>query len=1003
MRTKYFRIKANYQEIHYFAIVKNILSKVGFLLMLQYTLFVTALQCQEAGPPIFFDHLTIREGLSHNTVHSLLQDQYGYVWIGTQNGLNKYDGYNFEVYRSGEQSDLNFRGKTITALYEDRAGNLWVGTAKGQINFKKDGEEVYENWAAQFPDLKFSQITAFFEDSKGLIWIATRFSGVICFDPKNNAIKIYDKESGNFPSQNEVFDVTEDSDGKIWLANVGIGLSYLNEKEVFVPSHVFEEGKLNIEGYRKKLLVDGDYLWIATEGTGLYYLNTKTLDFERYSPDNQQFKVSSGNVRGIIRTDDDRIFAPSDGGGLNEINLKTGTTKIHWSSYEKPARLNSNALISIMQDRTGNVWIGSFNGGVNLIKKHKNWFEWHTQGKGGAGQLVQGSILSILETSDGKVLMGTDGGGLSWLKNDGEKKVFQTYMNDVRYPQTISGNIVKSIFEDSKKRIWLGCFSSGLDLFDIEKEVFRSYSLGNNIIWDILELPNGELLIGTLGDGLLVFNPEMGESRPYSQTFKEQQINSIHIDKKDRLWIGTDYNGLFLKQADNDDLINFKKGDAPNSLADNDIRQIYEDHSGVIWIGTEGGGLSKFLENIDSPFQNLSKNDGLVANSVMGISEDKNQNLWISTYEGISKINPSTGAIENFNFRTGENINQFNQDAILTDKMGRLYFGGINGLHIIHPEEVKKTINESKIIFTGLKIYDKKITSGKSQNGRTYFEKPIQITEEINLNYTDNSFSIDFAQMDFTAPEQAVFEYKMEGFDENWQFGQPGEHSAHYTNLDAGSFNFRVRNGNSEASVVVNIKPPFWNTTWFRIFMLLMISALVIGGFLFVLNRQQEAYKQQMIKAESEILQLKNEKLEAEVQVKNSKLMFSSVQMAHKKEILSNIKEEMAETKDDPKKLRQVLRMLDKELEGEDYWKEFNLYFDQVDKQFLKSIKKQHPKLTQNDIRLCSLIRLNLSTKEIASLLNVSVRGVEQSRYRLKKRLDLEGGRNLVEYISEFE
>lgn len=962
-----------------------------------------AVQCQDAAPPIYFDHLTIREGLSHNTVHCLLQDQYGYVWIGTQNGLNKYDGYNFEVYRSGEQSALNFRGKTITALYEDSDGNLWVGTAKGQINFRKNGEEIFENWEAQFPDVKLSQITAFFEDSKGLIWIATKFSGIICFDPNSKSIKVYNEETGNFPSQNEVFDVTEDSDGKIWLANVGIGLSYLNAQDVFVPSHVFEEGKLSIEGYRKKMFVDGDYLWISTEGTGLYRMNTKTFYFERYSPDNQQFRVSTNNVRGIIKTDDKRIFAPSDGGGLNEINLKTGITKIHWFSSEEPSRLNSNALISIMQDRTGNIWIGSFNGGVNLIKKHKNWFEWHTQGKGGAGKLVQGSVLSILETSDGKVLIGTDGGGLSWLKNNGEKKVFQTYMNDVQYPQTISGNIVKSIFEDSKKRIWLGCYSSGLDLFDIEKEQFQSYSLGNNIIWDILELPSGELLIGTLGDGLLVFDPETGESRPYSQNFNERQINSICIDKKGRLWIGTDFNGVFLKQSDEDEFISFKKSDSLNSLADNDIRQIYEDHSGTIWIGTEGGGLSKFLENMDNPFQNFSKYDGMVANSVMGISEDGNNNLWISTYEGISKLNTSTGVIENFNFRTGENINQFNQNAILTDKMGRLYFGGINGLHIIHPKEIKKTINGGKIIFTGLKIYDKKIASGKSKNGLTYFEKPIQITDEINLHYTDNSFSIDFAQMDFTAPEQAVFEYKMEGFDEKWQIGQPGDHSAHYTNLDAGNFNFRVRNGDSEASVVFIIRPPFWKTLWFRGFISLLIAALVVGGFLFVFKRQQEAYKQQMIKAESEILQLKNEKLEAEVEIKNSKLMFSSVQMAHKKEILTNIKEEMSETKDDPKKLRQVLRMLDKELEGEDYWKEFNLYFDQVDKQFLKSIKKQHPKLTQNDIRLCSLIRLNLSTKEIASLLNVSVRGVEQSRYRLKKRLDLQSGRNLVEYISEFE
>jgi len=288
-------------------------------------------------------------------------------------------------------------------------------------------------------------------------------------------------------------------------------------------------------------------------------------------------------------------------------------------------------------------------------------------------------------------------------------------------------------------------------------------------------------------------------------------------------------------------------------------------------------------------------------------------------------------------------------------------------------------------------------------DGRTILKNPIESAEEINLQYGDNSFSIEFSVLDFKTSAENLFLYKMEGFDLDWQTSGVGMHSASYTNLDPGEFLFKVKNGSEESSIKVIIEPPFWKTIWFRIFMFLLAAALTIGGFLFVFYRQKEAYNREMMKAESEILQLKNEKLETEIEIKNSKLMFSSVQMAHKKEILTNIKEEMAQTKDDPKKLRQVLRMLDKELEGEDYWKEFNLYFDKVDKQFLKSIKKQNPKLTQNDMRLCSLIRLNLSTKEIASLLNVSVRGVEQSRYRLKKRLDLDSSQDLVKYISDFE
>ena len=297
--------------------IKNII-----LLILLFS-FNNSLIFSQFDSKIYFDHLTIKEGLSHNTVHCMAQDSDGYIWIGTQNGLNKYNGYEFEVFRSGEQLNSNFRGKTITAIFNDSSGNLWVGTANGYINFRKNGTEVFENWDSQFPEIKLSQITAFYEDAKKNIWIATRFSGVLSFSPSANNLVTFSKEKGNFPDQVEVFDIAEDSKGKIWLASVGIGVHFLNDKGTFVPSHDPQQNRGVMEGYRKKLFVDGDFIWIATEGTGLFKMNTETYDIIRYSPDNQQFKVSTNNIRGIVKTNDGYLFAPSDGGGLNAINLNT--------------------------------------------------------------------------------------------------------------------------------------------------------------------------------------------------------------------------------------------------------------------------------------------------------------------------------------------------------------------------------------------------------------------------------------------------------------------------------------------------------------------------------------------------------------------------------------------------------------------------------------------------------------------------------------------------------
>jgi len=535
--------------------------------------------------------------------------------------------------------------------------------------------------------------------------------------------------------------------------------------------------------------------------------------------------------------------------------------------------------------------------------------------------------------------------------------------------------------------------------------------LGDNIIWSIDEQKDGTLLIGTLDSGLNIFDPESKQFKKFTikgeKPFTDREIMVVFVDNRERTWIGTAKNGLYLYDQAENNFFTFKNNPSDStSISNDEIRTIFQDSRGDIWIGTEGDGLNKYLANPNedgiSQFQRFQKKNGLVANSVMGITEDKEGQLWLTTFEGISRLNPTSGEIQNFNFRTGQNSNQFNQSAILGDKDGKIYFGGITGLNAVHPENVLPTENETRVIFTDLKVFNKSIPSGKLEHGKTFLEKPIESAERIILDYSDNSFSIDFAALDFTNPSENIFDYKMEGFDKRWQSGNRGEHSASYTNLDPGTFIFRARRGKSQAEIQVIINPPFWKTMWFRILTFFLSAGLIVGFFQFTLNRQKAEANRKLLEAETEILHLKNKNLEIEVEAKNSKLMFSTIQMAHKKEILTGIKQQLNESKEDPKKMRQVKRMLDQELEGEDYWKEFNLYFEQIDKSFVKDIQKKHPRLTSNDLRLCSLLRLNLSTKEIASLLNISSRGVEQGRYRLKKRLELESGEDLAKYILYF-
>ncbi|HKK78982.1 MAG TPA: triple tyrosine motif-containing protein, partial [Phaeodactylibacter sp.] len=377
--------------------------------------------------------------------------------------------------------------------------------------------------------------------------------------------------------------------------------------------------------------------------------------------------------------------------------------------------------------------------------------------------------------------------------------------------------------------------------------------------------------------------------------------------------------------------------------------------------------------------------------------EDAKGLLWITTFEGISRLNPATMAIQNFDFRTPQHANQFNQSALLAADNGRLFFGGTNGLNTISPKQLNAASFRGKVILTDFKIFNQTVLAGQEVDGRVVLERPIEEAERIQLSYLDKSFSFRFSAIDYTNPGDYQYSFIMEGFDDHWQETEAGQNQVSYTNLDPGDYTFKVRYQEQMASIDVHIQPPFWRTPWFRVSMILFGIGLVVVGIYIILKRKEAAHNRAL-------LRLKNEKLAAEIDAKTSKLMFSTVQMAHKNEILTGLKDDLLKIQQQSgAPLGRMVRKLDAELRNEDHWKDFDIYFNQVDQDFFQSLLIKHPALTQNDLRLCSLIRINLSTKEIAFLLNISTRAVEQGRYRLKKRLELSKEEDLNKYITGFK
>lgn len=970
--------------------------------------------------PMYFDHLTISEGLSHNTVHCLLQDQYGYIWIGTQNGLNQYDGYGFEVFRSnGEAPGRDgFIGKSITALFEDRAGNLWIGTSSQGINVRRKHQNRFENFQSDtaFTYIKGFEITSFYEDQAGYIWISTLNGGLIKYHPKSGTSQHFTSDNNHLFS-NAVFDVVEDQQGTIWVATAGLGVNYLTEGDQFALVEGSPTGQGNLAGFRKTLFLDDDHLWLGTEGSGLYQIAIPSHEITHFPQTNDTNGLSSNTVRDIFKSTDGHLYLATDGGGLSVYGENSGVFTTYNYQVDDKTALNSNALFCFLEDRTGNLWIGTYNGGINIFKPHKTWFDFYSPAFGKGKELANKSILAIHQSDQGKIWVGTDGGGLNWFDQANHRFQLPAFNQSSQNPNSLAGNVIKTLFEDRQGRLWIGLFGVGMDVYDPSTQSIlhtgepngAPASLTNTNVWSLAERKDGTLWIGTIGSGLHVYDPNTKHVTVHSfdpnrpEGLLEITIMTVFVDQGDQVWIGMADKGLSTWDDDKQSFIHYQHQiDDTASLSNDEVRSIFQDSQGNLWIGTEGGGLNRWLG--DGQFERIDTEDGLIANSVMGITEDHEGMIWISTFEGISRFDPQHKTFRNFGFHEGHNANQFNQMAIVTAKDGQLLFGGINGLNAIRPAQIKDKVAQSPILFTDFKVFNTSVPIGHLEDGRTILSDPIEIADQVSLKYYDNSFSFSFATIDYTNPLENQFSYKMEGFDDQWQETSSGQHSVTYTNLDPGRYTFKVKNLEYLTQVAIFIEPPFWKTIWFRTLVTLLLIGLSLGGIYFVIQRREAAHKRQILEANSEILRLKNEKLADEIAAKNSKLMFSSVQMAHKNEMLTTIKNEVTdlEVAHDAKYLG-LMRMLDKELKSENYWKEFNLYFNQVDNNFGHSLREKHPGLTQNDMRICALIRINLTTKEIASLLNISSRAVEQSRYRLKKRLGLSKEESLSAYIINFK
>ncbi len=948
------------------------------------------------GQDAHFNHLTIKDGLSHNSINDIVQDQDGNIWIATQNGLNKYNGYDLEVYKSSVDNTpfKGFLGTTITSLLVDRDQNLWVGTTNEGLNVKWANSNKFQNLntdsAISNMDVEISSI---YRDDRNLLWITTIGQGIIQYDFIDDKAKSFTSE--NSPLLTDViFSLTEDDLGNIWATGADNNLIKISANSDLSIMDLSTLDQCSLSSYRKTIKHNDGNILLATDNRGLFDINIKAKICNK-------IELPSSQLRDIA-IHEDQLWIASDGDGLFVYDFSSLDVKQFLINPSIDYSLSSNATQSLFFDRNDNLWIGTYNGGVNILFDDPPVVDRiELFGEPGDKVPLSSSIL-CMAYSDEHIVLGTDGDGLFMGSADQLNKVYPLLEREEQ--QAKSGLVITSLFFKEERLLWIGTYGNGLWQYDFDGQMFSKIegipgveALSNNNIWDIKSDRQGSIYISTIGHGLYIYKPGIGFQSFLNVNHPEYRLSSDVImtsiaDSKGRIWIGTADNGLHLWEGIT--ARHFSKKRKFDGLWNNSIRCIYEDDQSTVWVGTQGGGLFYYDES-EKKFKSYLP-EALVSSNIMAVLSGRDNSLWVTTTKGISYIDRDNDKISNFDFHTKQNFNQFNRGAAILIDDEKLLAGGIYGLHNIKDLSSVEDEDVNRLMFTDITI------SGKSLLGTADIQS-INDLDHIALKAGDRSFEFSFSDFVYDAAQSSSFQYKLDPYNEEWISLPAGINHAAFQNVPWGNYTFYIKDDTHIASIDVCIERPFWLKWWFLLFLLFFMCSIIYTYRRFVSQRKQDEQKRLLVEAEKEILALKNKSLENSVIASNTKLLSSTAQMAHKNEVLTSVRQTLKEQlKSDKIDLYRIIRLLDLELANEDYWEEFNMYFESVDQEFIRKLNSNYRNLTQNDIRLCALLRLNLNTKEIASLLNISIRGVEKARSRLKKRMELTKEINLQSFIKSY-
>lgn len=827
-------------------------------------------------------HITNENGLSNTTINCIHQGYRGFMYFGTRDGFNRYDGINMTVFKNNPADPNSISDNFIRCIYENKNHEFWIGTSYGLNRFDRVSSSFksYKHNPKNKNSIASNVITGICPADDTHLWIATLGGGLDYFDTKTATAKHfkYNPKDVNSISSDSINCIFKDKQNRLWIATQD-GIDCLDTKTLKLTSKVLKNNNL-VTAITQDT---NGLMWFGVDDLGLVCFDTN-LNKVLSITNEKSASGSENTILSLLADKKGTIWIGKVNDGLTQFDTKTKKTYNYYPGLGIEGGLSSATISALFEDRQGNLWIGTHRGGVNLYTAGADKFKLYRKGSN-PNTLNYNDVKAFFQDVDDTIWIGTDGGGLNVM--DRKTGKFSFFKTETHNPKSISSNAVQTIAMDAQKNLWVGTWGSGLNLFNRNSKTFTRFqhdpkkpgTISSNFLQKLFLDSKGNFWAATYYGGLNLWDPKtktfsrIRKSPDKKTNFSGNNVVSIEEDQEGNLWFGTDDGGLNRYDSKTKQFSHYFNETGKKT----DSRVLFTDSKGQLWVGMKGLYLYQKAKN---KFVLFTKKNGLDSYFIKGIMEDNNHNLWISTSSGLIRMNPKTHEIKSFNTFDGLQNMEFEANSYLRTKDGQMFFGGINGMNSFYPQDIKTNIFVPPVFITDFQLFNKHIYP--SDDPKSGLHKDISYTKEINLSYKQSSITFSFAALNYITSQNNKYCYKMEGLDQEWSI--PGmDRKAIYTNIPPGEYTFRVLASNNDgkwnqvgAAVKINIAPPFWKTFLFKTVVTFLVFLII---YLF--------YRQRLIRVEK-----RNALLEDQVKERTQSLQELNIELTEQKQHEAEAREE---------------------------------------------------------------------------------------------------------------